>query len=342
MHGIEQFDDGSASFYAARMPAWHRLGTITNEATTAKEALELAQLDWDVKLAPLYAHDDDVMVRVGGSQAVVRTHRKKGHLEALGVVGMKYVPVQNREAFDLLTAIVAQSDLRFETAGSIFGGTRVFISAKIPDAITVLGHDHVDLYLLATNNHDGKRALRFAVTPVRVVCQNTLALGLRTAKRVFKARHTGVPVERLVDEARKTLGLIKRYTEALTVESERLAATPMEEPEFRGYVARVLDESVLKGRRVKDSTKEMYVQQLLDLWNSPTQESIAATQWAAYNSVVEWLDWVKIVKQPSAPASQRSDPNRPRLSHLDLRALRVINGDSEGDKLFAYDLLASK
>jgi hypothetical protein len=80
----------------------------------------------------------------------------------------------------------------------------------------------------------------------------------------------------------------------------------------------------------------------LDLWNSPTQESIAATQWAAYNSVVEWLDWVKIVKQPSAPSSQRSDPNRPRLSHLDLRALRVINGDSEGDKLFAYDLLASK
>lgn len=337
MHGIEEFDDGTASFYSARQPAWHRLGTVTDEAKTAREALELAQLDWEVRLAPLYAHDGDVMVKVDGSQAVVRTHGKRGRLEALGVVRMRYTPVQNVEAFDLLTAIVAQSDLRFETAGSIFGGARVFVSARLPEGIRVAGHDEMNLYLLATNNHDGRAALRIAVTPVRVVCQNTLALGLKRSRSMIKARHTGVPTERLADDARQALGLIRDFSAELKVEAERLLATSMSEDDFAGYARRFMDQRIFGGREVTEVTRSRYLNELMKLWNGPTQAPIASTQWAAYNAVVEWLDWIRPVRN-SDTGIQRG---RRALGGDDLRAQQVINGDKEADKLAAFEMLAA-
>lgn len=327
MHGIEKFDDGSAAFYSARVPAWHRLGTVTEEAKTAREALEIAQLDWEVRNAPLFAHDGDVMVKVEGWQAVVRTHRKKGQVEALGVVGMRYVPVQNADAFSLLTDIVADSDLRFDTAGSIFGGKRIFVTARIPQGIVVEGFDNSDLYLLATNNHDGRGSLRFAVTPVRVVCQNTLVLGLKEAPRIFRAHHTGEPMDRIVTNARDALGLISSYSKALTTAAERLLSTPMSEREFRSFADRFLSK-----RKLKADTRTQYVNQLCDVWNGPNQSNIAATRWAAYNSVVEWLDW-------SSPARRSRGSSRSAGGSQVVRAEKIIAGTTEAEKQRAYALL---
>ena len=88
----------------------------------------------------------------------------------------------------------------------------IWLLAKMPDDIEILG-DKIDPYLVFTNTHDGSGAVRVTMTPVRVVCNNTLNLALKGAKRVWSARHTGSITSKL-DDAMETLQLAHKYIEA--------------------------------------------------------------------------------------------------------------------------------
>src|SRR6185312_12271562 len=126
--------------------------------------------------------------------------------EALGVVGEQYVPIQNEEHAALLDALVDESGAHFETAGSLRGGRQVFLSMKLPTTMQIGGVDPVDLYLIACNSHDGTSAFRLLVSPVRVVCANTLALAASRARSTFSIRHTAGAAGQ-IEQARQALGL---------------------------------------------------------------------------------------------------------------------------------------
>ena len=178
-HQIEQFEDGTSAFFSARELPWHKLGTVTAGALTAQEAITTAQQDWLVEKRPIYTKlEDGTYLEVKDKFATVRNHPKAG-FSALGVVGNQYVPVQNMEAFEILDAIRDDSGAVYETAGSLYNGKRVFISMKLPDTLKFAGgQDNVDLYILASNSHDSSTAFQLMVTPIRVVCANTLAMAV--------------------------------------------------------------------------------------------------------------------------------------------------------------------
>ena len=60
------------------------------------------------------------------------------------------------------------------------------------------------------NSHDGGCSIKAAMTPIRVVCQNTLNLALRTARRVWMTKHTSNIMGR-IDDARMTLQFAEKY-----------------------------------------------------------------------------------------------------------------------------------
>ena len=159
---------------------WHKLGKPLDHPATATEAITAAGLDWSVTLSPCYAggEGDEVdapkYLPIAGKRAVVRTDRQL----AIGVVGTRYRPIQNTDAFGFFDAVVGEGKAIYETAGSLNDGRRIWMLARVPGDIWVADEDNVKKYLLLCNSHDGGSPLRALFTPIRVVCENTLRAAL--------------------------------------------------------------------------------------------------------------------------------------------------------------------
>lgn len=196
-HGFTSSD----TMFSVRQVPWHGIGQVVEEAPTAKEAIKLAGLDWTVGKYQLECKGKVI----DGKYGILRDDTE----EFLGgPVSEQYKEVQNSEAFEFLDNLVGKG-LHYETAGSILGGRKVFITAKM-DEVLRIGDDKIDTYLLLSNGHTGIDSLQCAITPVRVVCQNTLQLAMKKFKRKWAIVHSQRLEER-ISQARKALELTGEY-----------------------------------------------------------------------------------------------------------------------------------
>lgn len=138
-------------FYVRETP-WHGLGTRVNEALNSKEALIAAGLNWNVVQEPIYTEIEEL---VEGYKANIRDVDRK----VLGVVTDRYKIVQNQEAFAFTDELLGEG-VRYETAGSLQGGRRVWLLAHLPQEYIISG-ERISPYLVFFNSHDGTVQLRW-------------------------------------------------------------------------------------------------------------------------------------------------------------------------------------
>ena len=212
-------------FYTRTKP-WHGLGVQVQEAPESKDALRLAGLDWKVYQREVYT---DSGIKIEGYRANVRNTDNK----VLGVVTERYKIVQNEEAFSFTDALLGEG-VRYETAGSLQEGKKVWLLARLPKEYIVSG-EQISPYLVFSNSHDGSAAVRVAVTPIRVVCNNTLNLALSTAKRSWAMVHTG-NIKGKIHEAQETLFMAETYMGKLGKEIEELKRQRITERQVKEYI----------------------------------------------------------------------------------------------------------
>jgi phage/plasmid-like protein (TIGR03299 family) len=291
--------NGETAFASLREPAWHGLGTVFTEEVSTAEMLKKAKLNsWNVRL-------EDVEIPTGidsdkSYSFVVRDNPFiKGNKDVLGVVGERYVPLQNEELFDFADNILHAGG-RWETAGSIKGGRVVFGSLAL-ERETILDpsgvSDKVNTYLLVNTSHDGSIAIQASITPVRVVCANTLnlALGQRgrggSVKQSFKIRHTQTANGK-VQAAREALGLANKYLDEFDKMANEMIQKEVSKTKFDEIVLALYPkpEKDSKGSVKKWETK-------LDIINGiyvgSTNEMISGTAWGVANALTERLDWYR-------------------------------------------------
>lgn len=215
-------------FYTRETP-WHGLGTRVLSAPTSKDALRLAGLDWKVLQQPIWTEGKEIE----GYKANVRDTDGK----VLGVVTDRYKIVQNTEAFEFTDALLGEG-VRYETAGALSDGKRIWLLAHMPHQYIIMG-EQISPYLVFTNSHDGSGAVKAAVTPIRVVCNNTLNLALSTAKRSWSMIHIGNVGEKLGD-ARETLFQAEKYMGAVGAEYERLRQIKLTQRKVMEYIEMLL------------------------------------------------------------------------------------------------------
>ncbi|WP_455504487.1 DUF932 domain-containing protein [Blautia sp.] len=237
-------------FYTREKP-WHGLGTMVAEAPNSKDALRLAGLNWKVLQEPVYTENEEL---IQGYKANVRDTDRK----VLGVVTDRYKVIQNEEAFAFTDALLGEG-VRYETAGSLQEGRRVWVLARLPREF-IIGGERISPYMVFSNTHDGSGAVKTALTPIRVVCNNTLNLALRTAKRSWSMIHTG-DISGKIEEAKNTLLLADEYMTALGQEFENLRKIKLSEKQILDYIKILLpmeeNYSLLQKRGVEKLRADM-------------------------------------------------------------------------------------
>ena len=239
-----------AMFYTREKP-WHGLGTMVAEAPNSKDALRLAGLNWKVLQEPVYTENKEL---IQGYKANVRDTDRK----VLGVVTDRYKVIQNEEAFAFTDTLLGEG-VRYETAGSLQEGRRVWMLARLPREF-IIGGERISPYMVFSNTHDGSGAVKTALTPIRVVCNNTLNLALRTAKRSWSMIHTG-DISGKIEEAKNTLLLADEYMTALGQEFENLRKIKLSEKQVLDYIKILLpmeeNYSLLQKRGVEKLREDM-------------------------------------------------------------------------------------
>ena len=237
-------------FYTREKP-WHGLGTMVAEAPTSADALHLAGLDWKVEQEDVLTQFHEV---VPGYKANVRDTDRK----VLGVVTDRYKVVQNTEAFEFTDALLGEG-VRYETAGSLQEGRKVWLLAHLPHEYIING-EKISPYLVFSNTHDGSGSVKVAVTPIRVVCSNTLNLALKTAQRSFSIIHTG-DIKEKMKEAEDTLFMADEYMQELGREFEELRRKRLSDNDVKSYIELLLPMenggSVQQMRNVKKLREDM-------------------------------------------------------------------------------------
>jgi phage/plasmid-like protein (TIGR03299 family) len=291
--------ESEKSFASFREPAWHGLGTVFNEEVTTAEMLSLANLqDWNVSLegleTPAHLNCDKEYQYVTRTNPFDRTQK-----DILGVVGERYIPLQNEDLFSFGDAILDGGG-RWETAGSLKGGRVVFGSLAL-ERETILDPngvaDKVKTYLLVNTSHDGSVSIQASVTPVRVVCANTLAVALgRTKKKngikqSFKIRHTQSSTGK-VQQAREALSVANAYMDSFDLMAKAMIEKEITAQDFNKIVlaAYPKPDEEKKGAFTKWENK---IDTINDIYTGEFNGMIAGSAWGAFNALTERLDWYR-------------------------------------------------
>ena len=297
-HDLET-QNGVASFASFREPAWHNLGTVFDTEKNTNEMLVAANLNgWNVRLEDLEI--PTTLTSDKNYQYVVRTNpTDKSQTDVLGIVGERYVPLQNEDLFSFGDNILDGGG-RWETAGSIRGGRVVFGSLAL-ERETVLDPngvaDKVKTYLLINTSHDGSVAIQASITPVRVVCANTLNVALnRTRKKdgvkqSFKIRHTQT-AQGKVAVAREALGMANSYMDEFDKMAHAMIAKEISAQDFNNIIlaAYPKPDKDTKGAVKKWENK---VDVINDIYTGEFNGMIAGNAWGAFNALTERLDWYR-------------------------------------------------
>ena len=293
-HELET-QNGVASFASFREPAWHGLGTVFTDEKTTSEMLAAANLNnWNVRLVDIEI--PNTLTSDKNYSYVVRTNpTENSQTDILGVVGERYHVLQNEDLFSFGDNILDGGG-RWETAGSIRGGRVVFGSLAL-ERETILDPsgvaDKVKTYLLINTSHDGSIAIQASITPVRVVCANTLNLALGSKrnkiKQSFKIRHTQTANGK-VAIAREALGLANKYMDAFDVMAKAMIEKEITAGQFNDIIlaAYPKPEKDSKGAVKKWENK---IDVINDIYTGQFNGMIAGNSWGAFNALTERLDW---------------------------------------------------
>jgi len=286
--------------------AWRSLGHDVTQADSSAEAIQLAGLDWTVSQWPVSAIGPDGVGPIVAKHFVANV--RQDTKSVLGIVGRKYKPFQNVEAFSFADAVVGEGLAKYETAGALREGRRVWMLLKLPTEVKAGPDDLIKPYLLVYNSFDGSSCLRALLTSVRVVCQNTLNLALAAGPgEGITIRHRGDLQGRVAD-ARHTLGLVHQRLETFTQEVEVMRSVQIRSKTvlryFEDLVPAVAADATERERNNRTRALERLQANLTSDLN--TLSGMRGSVWAALNAATEFADHQRIFRGKTDLARRQS------------------------------------
>ena len=268
--------------YAGEVP-WHGLGTKVPNDLSTDQMLEASGLNWSVEKLPSFVTNPfNAKVQETGSYSLIRSSDFK---VLAPNVGKNWNPVQNKEAFDFFAEYVEQGDLEMHTAGSLMGGKVVWALAKIKQGFELFKGDEVENYMLFSNPHQFGKSIDIRMTPIRVVCNNTLTLSLsQSSDKMVTMTHRKQFDAEVVKEqlgiAREKLDNYKTMAEFLG--KKRYTTEKLVEYLNTIYPSNIKDEDI-KDKSVPTTFNAKQAYEVIE--TQPGSKYAKGTWWQAFNAV---------------------------------------------------------
>ncbi|WP_270425420.1 DUF932 domain-containing protein [Blautia intestinalis] len=293
-----------------RKNPWDGLGKEIAGAVTSKDAIRLAGLDW--RVVSRNVKDGVTGIDIPNWKANVRDIDNN----VLGMVSGKYQIVQNEEAFAFTDALLGEG-VRYETAGSLCGGRRVWMLAKLEGRD--MAGEKIDPYLVFTNSHDGKGSVKVAMTPIRVWCSNTLNLALGTAERKWSCTHMG-DIGGKLEDARLTIMNSEKYLSKLNKEFERLKLNKITKDKMFDFTKELLPIDAQKdsANKVRIITEER--EMLMNCWDAPDLQQTENSMFKFVNAVSDFS-----THKPARRITKTGQENR---------FMKIVEGDNLIDQAY--------
>lgn len=314
-HNINR-TNGKDSFFSVKQKAWHGLGQIVEDYPTSAQAIVHAGLDFEVEKRRIFTH--------GGNESFTNVALDMGNVEIknffatarkdtdqiLGVVGSKYEVVQNKSAFVFFDSLVADNGIKYETAGALGQGERIFITAKMPEVIKIGRKDIIEEYIFLTTSHDGSGSIIAAFTPVRIVCNNTLNMALKNHSNAVFIKHTA-NAEVKLKEAARIIQIAETTSEMLDTLFNKWAKVFVNDAEVKKLIRLAMspDKEVFQAIATANTAFEFskYFEDVCGqvfeyAMTSPSQqmETTKGTLFGAYNAVTGYFQNVKTFTDENA------------------------------------------
>ena len=296
--------------FSVRQTPWHQQGKILDNPPTSAEALVQAGMDWTVSSMPLWAQKElDKPMLATPFCATVRDMDNK----ILGAVGKGYIPLQNVTAFGIFDPLIREGMLKYETAGVLCGGRRVWILARYTgEDFKINGKDQVSPYLLLCNGHDGRMGVIVQPTPIRVVCWNTLTASLaigdythfiHTGDVEGKTKNTINKVMHSIEAIRQKVPVWSQWDELYLKPAEKhvfftsmasLVKNPTEDhaDELADNLENVIIDAADGAEVIDILQNDFEAMMKVEVDGRGKEEAKRGTLWTTYNTAIEWIDYV--------------------------------------------------
>lgn len=271
---------------------WHRLGKRVPKGVTASQMIQVAGLDWKVELRPARGARQ-INDKPEFSRYEVIRLPCSGTKEAealLGLVSRRYRPLQNVEAFEFFDSIVGQKKAYFETAGALGEGERIWVMAKMPEAMTIVPGDDCLKYLLLSNTHSGEGSLIVKFTSVRVVCQNTLMMAMGDGQQAYRVRHSR-RMQFKLDELAEFLAITQQVFLKAEEWFQHMAKIEMNEDRLEQYFEAVYPLSDAQRKKHETPQRWGFLRGLFEGQDDLQLRGVRGTLWVAYNAVTRFEDY---------------------------------------------------
>jgi phage/plasmid-like protein (TIGR03299 family) len=264
---------------------WHGLGQTLDQNATIEQWRVAAGMDWQIESSPVRytANGNDNIY--GGQNVLYRSDNSN----ALSVVSNRYKPVQPADVLEFFRDLVEESGFRLHTAGTLFGGKRLWALAETGKFAEVTQGDGIGGFLLLSTSADKSLATTARFTSVRVVCNNTLSMSVQNNANCVSITHARKFDHELM---KSKLGAAVASFDGFMEMAKHLERQRITAEQADNFIKRILFTADQLNEPDFVVEKNRPYNKILDLFKGEAKgsELVGDTKWALLNSVTEYFD----------------------------------------------------
>ncbi|WP_158889064.1 DUF932 domain-containing protein [Amycolatopsis anabasis] len=311
-------------FTDKRGHAWHyRASDQGSEPNHYPGAIPLPDVrrrlfDWTAEPEPVFVQGKFGLRQVPNTIAVTASDNG----DVLGIHTDTYDIHQYQDWLLHKVGLILDDGLAIGSAGLLRERKQAWVSVEVPDTITTPEGVEFRPNLLACTSHDGSLSTTYKRVVTNVVCDNTMAAGLREHGQQFSVRHSANSGFRIV-EARDALAMVHTVAEDFAAEVKALCATTVTDRAWRAFLDAHTPVPQEDGRSRTTALKQRSA--LTRLWTSDSRVSPwRGTAWGVVQAVNTFTHHEATVRNASRPERNMSRTVDGKIDKLDQSTVSTL------------------